>query len=267
MLIDVSDVSTIPIEVKNKIYESFSALPEDVIDKLKNCDSSDENIMLSIIEKFYRYPKNMQLYSQLTDILEKYEIVCFHSTKMISKGRVKEYGLSTNEWSKYKSNIIDVYKSLGIAKDKIEMALKYLWNIYKDRYLDAGCEPHLCFFSNLSMLETEDGGAGYNIYCENIGGEMAKVALQDSCKELYSLLKNSGKSFVVKFKIPYSRILDYRKDDVVFSFISYYAGLYFQKKKYEIGFLGETQYDISSEDILDIIDYAYIRSLSNKMYL
>lgn len=45
------------------------------------------------------------------------------------------------------------------------------------------------------------------------------------------------------------------KDAVVFSFISYYAGLYFQRKEYEIGFLGETQYDIPSEDILDIIDY------------
>ena len=31
--------------------------------------------------------------------------------------------------------------------------------------------------------------------------------------------------------------------------------LYFQRKEYEIGFLGETQYDIPSEDILDIIDY------------
>lgn len=215
MLIDVSDVNTIPVEVKNKIYESFSLLPEDIIDNLKDSYVSDENVMQSIIGKVYKNLENTQLYSQLTDILEKYEIVCFHSTKMISKDRVKEYGLSTNEWNKYKSNIIDVYKSLGISKEKIEMALKYLWNTYKDRYLDIGCEPHLCFYSNLSMLETENGGAGYNIYCENIGGEMAKVALQDSCKELYSLLKNSGKSYVVKFKIPYSRISDYRKDDVI----------------------------------------------------
>ena len=35
-----------------------------------------------------------------------------------------------------------------------------------------------------------------------------------------------------------------------------YLALYrFQRKEYEIGFLGETQYDIPSEDILDIIDY------------
>lgn len=175
MLIDVSDASTIPIEVKDKIYEAFSLLPEDVIDSLKDSYASDENVMQSIIGKVYKNLENMQLYSQLTDILEKYEIVCFHSTKMISKDRVKEYGLSTNEWNKYKSNIIHVYKSLGISKEKIEMALKYLWNTYKDRYLDVGCEPHLCFYSNLSMLETEGGGAGYNIYCENIGGEMAKL--------------------------------------------------------------------------------------------
>ena len=72
------------------------------------------------------------------------------------------------------------------------------------------------------VIERRDHTGG-NIYCENIGGEMAKIALQNDCKELYSLLKNSGKSFVVKFKIPYLRISDYRKDDVVFSFISYYA--------------------------------------------
>ncbi len=255
MLIDVSDVSTIPVEIKNKIYQSFSALPEEVVDRLKDIHSSDENVMLTIIGKFYRYPQNMRLYSELTDVLEKYEIVCYHSTKMILKDRVNEYGLSTNEWSKYSSNIIEVFKRLRVSKEKIDVALNYLQNAYKERYLDVDCEPHLCFYSNLSMLETEDGDTGYNIYCENIGGEMAKVALQGRCKELYSLLKNSGESFVVKFKIPYSSISDYRRDDVVFSFISYYAGLYFQRKEYNIEFLGETQYDIPPEDILDIIDY------------
>lgn len=94
MLIDVSDVSTIPVEVKDKIYEAFSLLPEDVIDSLKDSYASDENVMQSIIGKVYKNLENTQLYSQLTDILEKYEIVCFHSTKMISKDRVKEYGLS-----------------------------------------------------------------------------------------------------------------------------------------------------------------------------
>lgn len=73
MLIDVSDVSTIPVEVKDKIYEAFSLLSEDVIDSLKDSYASDENVMQSIIGKVYKNLENTQLYSQLTDILEKYE--------------------------------------------------------------------------------------------------------------------------------------------------------------------------------------------------
>lgn len=104
MLIDVSKVSTIPIEIKDKIYETFLTFSADIVDKLKNYNSNDENIMQSFGEKYYRYPQNRQLYSQLTDILEKCEIVCFHSTKMLSKDIVKKDGLNINEWSKYSSN-------------------------------------------------------------------------------------------------------------------------------------------------------------------
>ena len=42
MLIDVSDVSTIPVEVKDKIYEAFSALSNDVVNRIK-CQKANYN--------------------------------------------------------------------------------------------------------------------------------------------------------------------------------------------------------------------------------
>ncbi|WP_456082462.1 hypothetical protein [Mediterraneibacter sp.] len=255
MLIDVSDANTIPMEVKDKIVSSFSNLTSDIIEMIKKKSIDDEDSMMRTIKKCYGYSKTNRLYLDLENILKKYEIVCFHSTKMLSKNRVREYGLNTNEWNKYRANIIDTYERLGVSRDKIDVAITFLQKAYKERYLDIGCLPHLCFYSNLSMLEETDGSVGYNVFCENIGGELALYALKGNYPNLYKLLKDNGESFVVKFKIPYSKISCYRKEDILLHLITYYAGVYFKSKKYNIEFIAETQFDIPQKDILAIIDY------------
>ena len=53
MLIDVSDASTIPIEVKNKIYQSFSALSNDVVNRIKCQKANHNNDILCGIDVYY----------------------------------------------------------------------------------------------------------------------------------------------------------------------------------------------------------------------
>lgn len=112
MLIDVSDANTIPMKIKDKIVSSFSNLTSDIIEMIKKKSIDDEDSMMRTIKKCYGYSKTNRLYLDLENILKKYEIVCFHSTKMLSKNRVREYGLNTNEWNKYRANIIDTYERL-----------------------------------------------------------------------------------------------------------------------------------------------------------
>ena len=64
-----------------------------------------------------------------------------------------------------------------------------------------------------------------------------------------------GESFIVKFRLPFSRMASYQKDSIIYQFVLHYAGIYFWNKKFDIEFDGNTQCNIPPEDILDIIQY------------
>lgn len=58
--------------------------------------------------------------------------------------------------------------------------------------------------------------AGYEQFCENIGGELARDALKNEYPQLYEYLRANGKAFLVKFKIPFSNIKDYNQDSIIY---------------------------------------------------
>ena len=70
MLIDVSDVSTIPVDVKEKIIDSFASLPSAVIDKIKSFEVESTNDIMCAIEDYYGPFKAFDFYDYLKIILE-----------------------------------------------------------------------------------------------------------------------------------------------------------------------------------------------------
>lgn len=253
MLIDVSDVSTIPIEVKNKIYEAFSALSNDAVKRIK-CQKVNNNYdILCAIGDYYGTSRATGFYDELNTILEKYDLVCYHATKVSSKSILLKDGLKTNDWDVYCSNLKSAYMNMKLSDEEIQKAVDIVKSEYNRKYAGYDGKAQVCFFTNMSMLESEY--AAYDQFCESIGGELARWALKDKYPHLYNPLKENGKSCIVKFKLPYSKIADYEKDDIAYQFVIYYACVYFWNRKYDIEFDGITQYDVSPEDILNIIDY------------
>ena len=253
MLIDVSNISTIPIEVKNRIYESFSNLPNGAIDEIKCQKVHHNNDILCAIERYYGPLRCTNFYGELNDILEKHDIVCYHATKISSKSMLQRDGLKINDWNVYCSNLKNAYINVGFAEDKMQEAVDIVKSEYNRKYAGYGGKAQVCFFTNMSMFEGEY--AAYDQFCENIGGELARWSLKNKYPELYKPLKENGKSCIVKFKLPYVKITEYEKDSIAYQFVIYYAGVYFGNKEYDIEFDGNTQSDVSPEDILDIIDY------------
>lgn len=251
MLIDLFDISTLPAEIKNKVYESFSALPIDIVDKIRRQDVHHNNNILCIIER-YGFYKDAYLSDEVVDILEKYDIICYHATKVSSKNILLRDGLKTNNWNVYCSNLKSAYMNADFSEDKIQEAVDIVKNEYNRKYTSYGRKAQLCFFSNLSMFEREY--STYDQFCENIGGELARRALKDKYLELYKPLKENGESCIVKFKLPYAKIADYEKDNIAYQFVMYYAGVYFWNKEYDIEFDSSTQFDVPPENILEIID-------------
>lgn len=253
MIIDVSDISTIPVEVKNKIYESFSTLSKDVVNEIRCQDIHYNNDILCAIEDYYGPFRATCFYDELNTILEKYELICYHATKVSSKSILLRDGLKINDWNVYCSNLRSAYMNADVSEDKIQEAVDIVKSEYNRKYAGYDRKAQLCFFVNLSEFEGEY--AAYDQFCESIGGELARWALKDKYPELYKPLKENGESCIVKFKLPYAKIADYEKNSIAYQFVIYYAGVYFWNKEYDIEFDSNTQFDVSPKDILAIIDY------------
>ena len=104
-----------------------------------------------------------------------------------------------------------------------------------------------------------DTTAGYEQFCENIGGELARDALKIDYPQIYRYLRENGDAILVKFKIPFIDIKSYDKDSSVYRFVAYFAGKYFWNYNYEIHFDGNTDKDIEPNNILEIIPYTIDR--------
>lgn len=251
MIIDVANINTIPLDVKDKILNEFTALPQNIVSKIKNEQIEYKCDVLCAIEDYYGPFKAISFYNELIEILEKHEIICYHATKLYSKEDVLQYGLKTNDWDTYKYHLISTYQKIALSQSDIEKAISIVEQEYKRKYSERISQ--LCFFSNLSDLEGEY--ASYDQFCENIGGELARWALKKTYPQLYRPLKENGHSYIIKFKLPFSEIANYDKDTVAYQFVLYFAGLYFWNKKIPIEFDSNTQKNIPAENILEFISF------------
>ena len=258
MLIDVSDIKTIPIEVEKKIWEKFTAMPRSITSKIKAYEIKYNRDVNCAIENYIGPSSAYHFYEELISVFEQYDIVCYHSTKMLDENLILAAGLRTNEWDAYSKNIVNTLQTLGVGQHEIDQAIQVIKRKYDWKYPLHGRKPQLCFYSDTGLL-SEDTSAGYEQFCENIGGELARDALKENYPQIYSYLRENGKAFIVKFKIPFSSIKDYNQDTIVYQFVAYFAGKYFWNYDYEIHFDGNTDRAIPASDILEIIPYTIDR--------
>lgn len=254
MLIDASDANTIPVDIENKIIRYFSLMPEKIIANIKNQKLEYDHDVLCAIEKYVDPNTACDFYQELIALFEQHEMVCYHSTKILDKSIIFENGLKTNDWDTYSRNIISIFKKLNVKANDIAEAMKVIKKQYDWKYPIVDREPQLCFYSDVGLLRN-DMYAGYEQFCENMGGELAKDALKKDFPRIYGYLRENGEAILVKFKIPFIDIENYDKDSIVYHFVAYFAGKYFWNYNYEIHFDGNTNKDIAPNNILEIIPY------------
>lgn len=258
MLIDVSDISTIPIEVEKKIWDRFISMPQGIVSRIKAYEIRYDHDVICAIEDFVGPGSAYHFYQELISLFKQYQMVCYHSTKTLDKNIILSTGLKTNKWDTYSRHIINTLRTLGVEEEDIAQAIKIIKRKYDWKYPSQGREPQLCFYSDTGLL-SEDMSAGYEQLCENIGGELARDALKRSYPQLYGYLRENGEALLVKFKIPFSSIKAYNQDSIIYQFVAYFAGKYFWNYDYEIHFDGNTDKAIPASDIMEIIPYTIDR--------
>ena len=106
MIIDVSDISTIPMEIEQKILERFQSMPCSIVSKIKKCEIEYDRDVCCAIEDYMGPSSAYYFYRELCVLFEKYEMICYHSTKILDEKIILTSGLQTNEWNAYSAHII-----------------------------------------------------------------------------------------------------------------------------------------------------------------
>lgn len=265
MLIDVSEKNNVPKEIEGLIFGYFEQLPKEIIAAIKSRKVNYEVDVRIAIEDYLNpfASSSYDLYDKLRNVLYRHELVCYHSTRVLEKSFITDNGLKTNSWDSYSENMRNTYFKIGMEKEKIEEAISLIENEYNRKYSRTGRKAQVCFFSGTSLLQT-DSSAGYEQFCENLGGELARWALKEKRLDLYDCLRCNGKAYIVKFKLPFKNIPEHNVDSIIYQFISYYAAKYFFDYNYEIEFDGTSSVDIPKEDILEMIPYTIDRYYFNE---
>lgn len=252
MVIDVSRPSTYPAELENVVVDFFSKLPEEIKIKIKEEEIKYEVDVRCAIEDYVGLYKADVLYNKLAEIMKEYDLIVYHATKVPSTTCFMNEGLQPNEWNWYEQTLAKTLKELGIDGVDLERAINLIKCEYDRKYIDR--EPMLCFFSDLSLVDDGES-AGYEQFCENIGGELARWALKEEEPSIYKVLKDNGEQMIVKFILPFSDIVRYQKDMIIYQFICYVAGKYFYRYDYKVCFDGITNVGVIPEKILEFIPY------------
>ena len=233
-IIDSSDYNSFPKEFIKTVIDKINNMPP--VERQKLVISNDINI----IKKYFDINGN------------KYNFICFHSTKVYDKNLILDNGLKINEWNTYSKTMSDTFFKLKIDKETQTEALKYIKNEY-DRKIR---NPEICFFSGLNLI-SNDYAAGYENWCESMGGELANWALEEKMPDVYKLLKSNGEAYYVKFKLKFDKFYIYCKDSILKELLVKVISKEFWNKEYEVRFDGKTLYDIPKENILQLIPCNY----------
>ena len=253
MLIDTENPSSFPSTMQDIIYDYLVEHLSSVEAKIKGTSLEYDSDVRCAIEDYLRPIKAEPLYRQLRGIMDRNNIVCYHATKVLNCKQIIEDGLRVNEWNRYSVSIRKTLNELNAAD--VDRAIECIHKEYERKYELNGVEPQICFFSGLHLA---DGGEfiGYDQFCENIGGELARWALRDAMPKTYQLLKNNGKQLIVKFFLPFLDIANYQQDMVLYQFVCYYAAKYFWGWDYTVQYDGSTYKNIAPNQILELIQYS-----------
>lgn len=247
-IIDSSDYNSFPKEFIKTVIDKINNMPP--VERQKLFFSNDINI----IKKYFDINGNNYYWYQntLIPLMNKYNFMCFHSTKVYDKNLILDNGLKINEWNTYSKTMSDTFFKLKIDKETQTEALKYIKNEY-DRKIR---NPEICFFSGLNLI-SNDYAAGYENWCESMGGELASWALEEEMPDVYKLLKSNGEAYYVKFKLKFDKFYIYCKDSILKELLVKVISKEFWNKEYEVRFDGKTLYDVPKENILQLIPCNY----------
>lgn len=251
-LISAANPASFPAGLYDTVVTVIDQIPYEELQRLKQSVPANERSVDSALDGWLGIWKQYDLYQKtLIPMFNQYDILCYHATRIGSKDSICQQGLRTN-MKVYTEMLKSFLLSEGVSDEKINLALDAIQKEYQRKYRD---NPHqLCFFTNLVSFRNVDGSAGYDQFCETVGGELANWALENQYPEILEILRTKGFPVVVEFTAPFGSVADYHKDNLIFPFVAHVAA----KKLWGFNYVIESNSsligEIPPERILRLID-------------
>ena len=121
----------------------------------------------------------------------------------------------------------DVLCQTELSEPIIDEALCYVEQEYQRKYCFSP-KPQLYFFTPISAVDGGDS-AGYDQFCQNVGGELARWSLMNKMPNVYKTLKAIGIPVIVEFELSFSDIANFQKESISYCFVTYYSAKKFWK--------------------------------------
>lgn len=252
-MIDITQSGTFPPEIEALFLRYVDKLPSDIIAEITSKNAENSTDVRCAIEKYLAPFPAEALYQEMLTCFNRTNICCFHATKILSESDIQNRGLIVNSWDQYSVVLKAALHKAELAEPVIKEALHCVEHEYQRKYCYHQ-KPQLCFFTPISAA---DGGesAGYDQFCQNVGGELARWALRDKMPNAYKALKSIGIPAIVEFELPFSDIADYQKESIVYCFVIHYSAKKFWGIECPIEFDGATEKDVLPSQIIKIHRY------------
>ena len=251
-MIDVSNPDTFPTELANIVLSHIASIPDSELQKIKNSEIMHETDVCCAIERFLGVWAAYQMYhDELIPIFDRYELICYHATRVGSIETLRESGLCSG-MDKYEKHLAEFLRTENVPEDQIRLAQELISKEYLRKYHDN--RHQICFFTNYISLHDEAGSCAYDQFYETVGGELANWALENDLPNVWKVLRTKGIPVVVKFKCPFSKVANYQKDSLIFPFVSAIAAKHLWGFDYVIESDGSLIGDVPPSNILSIIE-------------
>ena len=253
-LIDASIMETFPKELEDVIISCLSHISENEKQKLRNNPIKNETDVMCAIESYFSPKYSAHYYDiypkKLIPAFNNYEILCFHATRIGCIEDITRNGLFLSQ-EKYELYLSEFLRSKGVTDKQIQHTLEAISKEYDKKRHDLPRD--ICFFLNYGTLRGCDDEWSYDVYCENVGGELAKGALTGKMQDILSILQTNGIPAIVKFKIPFKQVADIQKDTLIYQFVACVVAKQLWNFNYVIDADAATTEEIPPGNIIKVI--------------
>lgn len=238
MIIDVDDPTTFPDKVEDLVYNYIDEMSSDTISQLNDI----ENGVTDGSPKYY-FDKigAPSLYDSILPLFKGCSLRCYHATRVLDEKTILNNGLLLNDWNNYAAILREALELTAISEADIAEAIALAKQEQERKTQDI--PPVICFYSSSFMdnyMET---------FCCNVGGEIARWALEDKMPDVFEKLKNIGTPVVVECALPLDDIGQTSIEEMVF----FYVKKKLWNRNYIIKFDGKIKRNIKPSEIVRIL--------------